>query len=54
MKPEERARQDIDKLLGAAGWNVQDYKNLNLGDMMTCIKAQKRRQGLREKTTEKI
>jgi len=31
MKPEEKARQDIDKLLGAAGWNVQDYKDLNLG-----------------------
>jgi len=31
MKPEEKARQDIDKLLGAAGWNVQDYRDLNLG-----------------------
>jgi type I restriction enzyme R subunit len=31
MKPEEKARQDIDKLLVAAGWNVQDYRDLNLG-----------------------
>jgi type I restriction enzyme M protein len=29
MKPEEKARQNIDKLLEAAGWAVQDYKNLN-------------------------
>jgi type I restriction enzyme R subunit len=26
MTPEEKARQDIDKLLEAARWNVQDYK----------------------------
>lgn len=31
MKPEEKARQDIDRLLVAAGWNVQDYRDLNLG-----------------------
>lgn len=31
MKPEESARKKIDKLLEAAGWEVQDYKNLNLG-----------------------
>jgi hypothetical protein len=31
MTPEEEARQEIDRLLGAAGWQVQDYKNLNLG-----------------------
>jgi len=31
MTPEEEARQEIDKLLEAAGWRVQDYKNLNLG-----------------------
>jgi type I restriction enzyme R subunit len=31
MKPEEKARQKIDQLLGDAGWEVQDYKNLNLG-----------------------
>jgi len=31
MKPEEKARQDIDKLLNLAGWKVQDYNELNLG-----------------------
>jgi type I restriction enzyme R subunit len=31
MKPEEEARQHIDQLLGAAGWIIQDYKDLNLG-----------------------
>jgi len=31
MTPEEEARQEIDKLLGAAGWQVQDYMDLNLG-----------------------
>jgi type I restriction enzyme, R subunit len=31
MTPEEEARQEIDRLLQAAGWQVQDYKNLNLG-----------------------
>jgi type I restriction enzyme, R subunit len=31
MTPEEEARQEIDTLLEAAGWQVQDYKNLNLG-----------------------
>ena len=31
MKPEEKARQDIDKLLKMAGWEVQDYNELNLG-----------------------
>ncbi|MBO8127757.1 MAG: DEAD/DEAH box helicase family protein [Peptococcaceae bacterium] len=31
MKPEEKARQKIDKLLQAAGWSVQDYSQLNLG-----------------------
>ena len=30
MKPEELAREKIDELLEAAGWNVQDYKDLNL------------------------
>jgi hypothetical protein len=30
MTPEEEARQEIDRLLEAAGWHVQDYKNLNL------------------------
>ncbi|MBM4141379.1 MAG: restriction endonuclease subunit R, partial [Nitrospira sp.] len=31
MKPEEKARQKIDQLLGAAGWNIQDLRELNLG-----------------------
>jgi type I restriction enzyme R subunit len=30
MKPEEKARITIDKLLELAGWKVQDYKELNL------------------------
>ena len=31
MKPEEKARQKIDKLLEAAGWKIQDVSNINLG-----------------------
>jgi len=31
MKPEEKARQNIDKLLEAAGWAIQDLDQLNLG-----------------------
>lgn len=31
MRPEDKARQHIDKLLEAAGWDVQDYENINLG-----------------------
>lgn len=31
MKPEEKARKNIDKLLEAAGWKVQDLRELNLG-----------------------
>ena len=31
MKPEQTARQNIDKLLEAAGWTIQDFKDLNLG-----------------------
>ncbi len=31
MTPEEKARKNIDKLLEAAGWVVQDYRDLNLG-----------------------
>jgi len=27
--PEEKAREEIDRLLAAAGWSVQDYKGLN-------------------------
>lgn len=34
MTPEEEARQEIDRLLVAAGWQVQDYKDLNLGASM--------------------
>lgn len=30
-KPEERARQEIDRLLTAAGWAVQDLGSANLG-----------------------
>jgi type I restriction enzyme R subunit len=30
MKPEEKARQQIDRLLEAAGWKVQDYQELHL------------------------
>jgi len=31
MTPEDEARQEIDRLLEAASWQVQDYKKLNLG-----------------------
>ncbi len=31
MKPEEKARQNIDQLLEAAGWIVQDMSDLNIG-----------------------
>jgi len=31
MRPEEKARQLIDQLLEKAGWEVQDYRELNLG-----------------------
>ena len=31
VKPEEKARKKIDQLLEKAGWNVQDYKSINLG-----------------------
>jgi len=31
MKPEEKARQNIDHLLESAGWTVQDIRELNLG-----------------------
>lgn len=30
MKPEEKARQQIDRLLEAAGWKIQDYQELHL------------------------
>jgi len=31
MKPEEKARKDIDRLLEASGWVIQDLSQLNLG-----------------------
>lgn len=31
MKPEEKARHEIDQLLEQAGWTIQDYRELNLG-----------------------
>jgi type I restriction enzyme R subunit len=31
MKPEGKAREEIDQLLDKAGWEVQDYRELNLG-----------------------
>lgn len=31
MNPEEKARQQIDRMLDAAGWKVQDLRDLNLG-----------------------
>jgi len=31
LKPEEKARVEIDKMLEAAGWSVQDYEKINLG-----------------------
>lgn len=34
MKPEEEARQKIDKLLELAGWTLQDFQDLNLGACM--------------------
>ena len=35
MNPEEQARVNIDKLLEQSGWIVQDYKHLNLGDVLS-------------------
>jgi type I restriction enzyme R subunit len=34
MEPEERARQQIDELLEAAGWEIQDFEKLNLGSSL--------------------
>ena len=31
MKPEEKARQDIDNLLTKTGWVIQDIDQINLG-----------------------
>jgi type I restriction enzyme R subunit len=33
-KPEEKARQNIDILLEDAGWVIQDYEDLNLGESL--------------------
>ncbi len=30
MTPEEKARQQIDRQLGQAGWAVQDYRQMNI------------------------
>jgi type I site-specific restriction endonuclease len=34
MKPEEKARQNIDELLEAVGWEVQNLRKLNLGEFL--------------------
>ncbi len=34
MKPEERARQNIDQLLTAAGWTIQDREQMDLGESL--------------------
>jgi hypothetical protein len=39
MTPEEEARQEIDRLLEAASWQVQDYKDLNLGAALEQFKS---------------
>ena len=31
MTPEEQARKEIDRQLSAAGWEIQDLADLNLG-----------------------
>ena len=31
MTPEQQARKNIDRQLEAAGWKIQDYKDINLG-----------------------
>lgn len=30
MRPEQKARQDIDRQLDACGWIVQDYRSMNI------------------------
>jgi type I restriction enzyme R subunit len=32
--PEEEAREEIDRLLEAAGWSIQDYRAINLGSSL--------------------
>ena len=34
MKPEEKARQNIDRLLTKASWAIQDRKQMNLGESL--------------------
>ena len=34
MKPEQKARQNIDRLLTAAGWVIQDRQQMNLGESL--------------------
>ena len=34
MNPEERARQNIDQLLTAAGWTIQDREQMDLGESL--------------------
>lgn len=34
MKPEEKARQEIDQLLDKAGWKVQDYQSLKQSERL--------------------
>jgi len=34
MKPEEKARSKIDELLRSAGWVIQDFSELNLGESL--------------------
>lgn len=34
MNPEERARQNIDQLLTAAGWTIQDREHIDLGESL--------------------
>ncbi|MCP4360169.1 MAG: hypothetical protein GY796_19350 [Chloroflexi bacterium] len=36
MTPEQKARQQIDKLLHYAGWGVQDREQMNLFDQALC------------------
>jgi type I restriction enzyme R subunit len=35
--PEQIARKKIDELLTAAGWDVQDYKHINLGSSLGVV-----------------
>ena len=51
MKPEERARIEIDELLDAVGWHVCDVSQANLHDALgvalheaICVPQQKRSQ----------